>query len=177
VTDIDEVRHQIEARVAAPVDDRERASAEHALRELHRLPSPFDEHADMTHLTASAFIVGPRGIVLHLHKRLGVWLQPGGHIDQDESPADAALRESSEETGLKLEHADPMEALAHIDVHQGAKGHTHLDLRYLLRPIGDEDTDPAPPPDESQAVRWFGWDEAIAIADDGLAGALRALRP
>ena len=37
--------------------------------------------------------------------------------------------------------------------------------------------EPQPPPGESQDVAWFGWDEAVARADPGLAGALAALRP
>ena len=43
--------------------------------------------------------------------------------------------------------------LAHLDVHAGGRGHTHLDLRYLLAVDGDDE--PAPPAGESQDVRWF----------------------
>ena len=50
-------------------------------------------------------------------------------------------------------------------------GHTHLDLRYLL--VGDE-SDPCPAPGESQEVAWFSWEEAEAMADEALVGALRA---
>lgn len=141
------------------------------LAELERLPRPFDRDADLTHLTASALVVGPRGVLLHRHKLLGLWLQPGGHIDAGEEPAAAALREAVEETGLALRLRDGR--LFHVDVHPAARAHTHLDLRYVVE-AGDED--PAPPPGESQEVRWFGWKEALAIADAGLAGALRKLR-
>jgi hypothetical protein len=60
-----------------------------------------------------------------------------------------------------------------VDVHDGGRGHTHLDLRYLLAADGE----PAPAPGESPDVAWFGWDEALALADAGLVAALRALRP
>ncbi len=60
-----------------------------------------------------------------------------------------------------------------MDVHGAAAGHTHLDLRYLLVA---PDREPAPPPGESQQARWFGWDEAAAVADEALLGALRAAR-
>ena len=48
--------------------------------------NPFDRHANATHVTASAIVTGPRGTLLHLHLRAHKWLQPGGHIDDDELP-------------------------------------------------------------------------------------------
>jgi hypothetical protein len=65
--------------------------------------------------------------------------------------------------------------LAHVDVHDGGQGHIHLDLRYMLRVSGDDR--PRPPDSESPDVRWFDFDEAIGIADDGLIGLLRRERP
>jgi hypothetical protein len=63
--------------------------------------------------------------------------------------------------------------LFHVDVHPGPKGHTHLDLRYLLRA---PQVTPRPADGESSQVGWFAWEEAGAMADAGLAGALRAAR-
>ena len=155
-----------------PVDDREVRSQAEFLAALDRLERPCDEHADPTHVTASAIVTGTRGVVLHRHKRMGIWLQPGGHIEAGETPEAAALREVYEETGLTLTHPPEGPRLVHVDVHAAPKGHTHLDLRFLLV-AGD--ADPTPPAHESQDVRWFGWDEAIAAADPGLVGALRSL--
>jgi 8-oxo-dGTP pyrophosphatase MutT (NUDIX family) len=168
------MRGLLKAMVAAlrPVDDREVRSQAEFMAALDRLERPCDEHADPTHVTASAIVTGRRGVVLHRHKRMGIWLQPGGHIEPGETPEDAALREVLEETGLALTHPPTGPRLVHVDVHAAPKGHTHLDLRYLLE-AGD--ADPAPPAGESQDVRWFSWDEAIAAADPGLVGALRAL--
>lgn len=156
-----------------PVDEREAASIRRMLVELERLERPFDPDADPVHVTASAVVVGPRGALLHLHKRLGLWLQVGGHVDDGEPLPAAALREAEEETGLALAHPADAARVVSVDVHAGGRGHTHLDVRYLLL-AGDED--PRPAPGESQDVRWFGWDEAVALADPGLVGALRALR-
>lgn len=100
-------------------------------------------------------------------------MQPGGHVDPGESPWDAARRESQEETGLAVRHPAEGPRLLHLDVHEAAKGHTHLDLRYLLLA---PDEDPAPPPGESPEVRWYTWDEARALADEALTGALDVAR-
>jgi 8-oxo-dGTP pyrophosphatase MutT (NUDIX family) len=108
-----------------------------------------------------------------MHKRLHRWLQPGGHLLEGEGPSEAARRESEEETGLELAHPVPGPRLIHVDVHDAANGHTHFDLRYLLLA---PDRDPAPPPGESPEARWFGWEEAGAVADDALVGALQAAR-
>jgi 8-oxo-dGTP pyrophosphatase MutT (NUDIX family) len=155
-----------------PADDREARSQAEFLAALDRLERPCDEHADPTHVTASGVVIGTRGVLLHRHKRMGIWLQPGGHIEPGETPEDAALREVYEETGLRLAHPPEGPRLVHVDVHAAPKDHTHLDLRYLLT-AGD--ADPTPPAHESQDVRWFTWDEAIAAADPGLVGALRSL--
>jgi 8-oxo-dGTP pyrophosphatase MutT (NUDIX family) len=112
--------------------------------------------------------------VLHLHKRLNIWLQPGGHIEVGEDPPVAALREATEETGLAVFHPDNGPLFFHLDVHPGPRGHTHLDLRYLLLANGDDD--PAPAPGESQQVRWFSWEEATEVADAGLVGAIARAR-
>ncbi len=157
-----------------PVDDRERLSIERFLELFDRLERPFDEAADPTHVTASAIVVGRRGVILHRHRRLGIWLQPGGHIDVGESPGAAARRETLEETGLVAVHAAGRPLLVHVDVHPGPRGHTHLDLRYLL--VAD-DGDPSPPAGESPDVGWFTWPEAVAMSDVGLRGALVALDP
>jgi len=156
-----------------PSDEREAAARERILEFLDVLERPFDEDADPVHVTGSAVVVGPRGTILHVHKRLGRWMQPGGHLDTGESPADAAVRESEEETGLALSHPAGGPRLIHVDVHTAARGHTHLDLRYLLLA---QDADPSPPPGESPEVRWFTWDEAEELSDDALAGALGAAK-
>ncbi|MFM8826949.1 MAG: NUDIX hydrolase [Actinomycetota bacterium] len=158
-----------------PVDERERESIATFLSVVPTLRDPFDEYADPVHVTASGILVSDDGAMtaLHLHKRLGMWLQPGGHIEPGESPADGALREAVEEIGVPARHESDGGLLLHVDVHPGPKGHTHLDLRYLLRA---PHVTPQPADGESTRVGWFGWAEAQSMADAGLVGALRAAR-
>lgn len=156
-----------------PSDDREARSVATMLAELDRLERPFDRHADRVHVTASAVVVGPRGVVLHRHRRLHRWLQPGGHLDPGETPEEAVVREVAEETGLEVSHPTSVPRLIHVDVHEAAGGHLHLDLRYLLLAA---DGPPAPGPGESQEVAWFDWPEAERRADEALVGALAAAR-
>lgn len=169
---IDEVLDQVRARGDAPVDEREAESVRRFLELAPPLDRPFDEDGDPVHVTGSAIIVGERGVILHKHRRLGIWLQTGGHIDPGETPAEAAVRESCEETGLAVTLVEP--TIIHVDVHPGPKGHTHLDLRYLCTAPPD---DPSPADDESPDTFWFGWDEAIEIAEPGLRGLLLTRRP
>jgi 8-oxo-dGTP pyrophosphatase MutT (NUDIX family) len=169
---LDEILAGVRRRGENPVDEREAASVQHFLDEIPRLAEPFDETKGIEHITGSALITGPRGVVLHKHRRLGIWLQPGGHVDPGETPAEAAVRESTEETGLAVQLV--ADEIIHVDVHLGGKGHTHLDLRYLCTA---PDSDPTPPPAESQEVFWFSWDAAIEMADEGLRGLLLARRP
>lgn len=58
----------------------------------------------MNHYCASAFIINPydKKILLVKHADYDKWLQPGGHIEPDETPEDAAVREVYEETGIKI---------------------------------------------------------------------------
>ncbi len=177
----DELHQRIRSDVAArvPVDQREVDSIVAFLAAFDRLEAPLDQDVDVVHVTGSGIVIGPRGVVLLEHKRLGIWLQPGGHIDPGETPWEAALRESREETGLDVGFAGPLDdqgvpELIHVDVHAGGRGHTHLDLRYL---IDGGDADPAPPVGESQQIDWFAWEAAIERADPGLRGILLALAP
>ena len=161
-----------------PVDDRERQSLRAFVEAFDQLDEPFAQESNSILVTGSALVVGPRGVVLLKHKRLGFWLQPGGHIDPGESPWAAALREAREETGLEVHFVGPLDdegvpELLHVDVHPGGRGHTHLDVRYLL---DGGDADPDPPEGESQEIGWYDWEAAVEQADPGLEGILRFLQ-
>lgn len=122
------------------------------------------------HLTASAIIISSLGILLHLHKRMPIWIQPGGHIDFGEMAYTTVQRETQEETGLtpifKPEIFD-------IDVHETTWGHVHYDIRYLG---WCDETFFNPPAEESQKVAWFSYSAAEQLVDGGLLRVMKKLQ-
>ena len=113
------------------------------------------------HLTASALILDPiqRAILLVLHRKVGRWLQPGGHCEVDDaSLGAAALREASEESGVEGLVLVP--GILHVDRHPAPCNpgvvEEHFDVRYLVQaPAGSVAVASA----ESLDARWFGWEE------------------
>jgi 8-oxo-dGTP pyrophosphatase MutT (NUDIX family) len=100
------------------------------------------------HFTASAIVFddSERVLLVH-HNKLRQWLYPGGHVEENEDPAQAALREVLEETGVQAEviaeplfvhpavtvHAPPY-AILEMQVSDSKVGvHRHIDLVYVLR--------------------------------------------
>lgn len=143
----------------------------------------FDRTCRPGHVTASAWITTPtrdRFLLVH-HRKLGRWLQPGGHADGQTDAADVAMREATEETGLlRLRHANGAASGEHdatpldLDVHviparYDAAGnliedaHEHHDVRFLI--IAEGDLTPQVS-DESHAVRWFTAEELQAVTDE-----------
>jgi hypothetical protein len=102
---LEDLRQQIQR--ITPVDAREDLSIGLTLDRLNWPGDPFSESDNDHHVTASSFVISSRGVILHLHRRLGIWVQPGGHVDAGESPEEACVRETVEETGLAAHHLDP----------------------------------------------------------------------
>jgi ADP-ribose pyrophosphatase YjhB (NUDIX family) len=124
--------------------------------------------------TATTFVVQEGRTLLLLHRKLGKWFPPGGHIDPHELPDCAALREVCEETGLEAELLQQGRALGPVQIlpqpycillENIEPGHQHIDLIYFARVSGGS---LAHAEREAHAARWFDWNElgAPEIAED-----------
>lgn len=167
-------------RGVAPADADEAADRDRIVSFVERHPRPFDRKVREGHLTGSAITVSADGsqvLLLH-HRKLGLWLQPGGHGDPGETTGEeVALREAFEESGIAglALHAGAPRPLD-LDVHDipafGAEpAHQHLDLRYLV--VAPDEARISPALAELHDIRWFQWDEVDGLGPDS--GLRRAL--
>ena len=130
--------------------------------------------------TVAVFVVNNNRVLLHWHKKLQRWLPPGGHIEPNELPDDAAVRETLEETGVRitlLGHDDYVESdgdprrlcrPAGIQLESIAPGHEHIDLIYFA--AGE-------PAEDLPEVGWYApseWD-ALSLTEEVASWCLRAL--
>jgi 8-oxo-dGTP pyrophosphatase MutT (NUDIX family) len=160
-----------------PADAKEEADRTLMLDFLSRLPEPFSSRQAEAHFTASALVLDAARTraCLVLHRKLGLWLQPGGHVEaHDSTLVAAALREVREETGLT--GAVQGHAPIHLDVHeiparQDMPPHLHLDVRFLVVATGAEDLILS---EESNDVRWWQLPEAADAGDESLSRLIRA---
>ncbi|QDP98750.1 NUDIX domain-containing protein [Microlunatus elymi] len=146
-----------------PDEDQERLRTAY-LDHLRRHPDGWSRDCVGEHLTASSMIISPERdrVLLTLHRKLGRWLQTGGHIETaDPDLGSAALREAAEESGLAELTLGPVLRLSRHEVPCGpVRPAYHLDVQYLIT------ADPAQPPvvsSESTDVQWFSLDRLPAI--------------
>lgn len=113
--------------------------------------------------TVAVFVVHDDRVLLHFHKKLNRWLPPGGHIEPNELPDEAAVREVLEETGVACEllhgstltFGDPtlpqqLKTPAGIQLEQIGPNHQHIDLIYYAT---------GAPAAERHQVGWFALNE------------------
>jgi 8-oxo-dGTP pyrophosphatase MutT (NUDIX family) len=167
-------------RLEAEADDAERASLARLLEFVSTAPDPLSRTASTSHVTGSTVVAAPggRAFLLVRHRRLGRWLQPGGHVDpEDASVRAAALREAREETGASdIEPIDDGKGILDVDVHpipafEDRPAHIHYDIRYLAISRSE-----AGPGEEAEvtAVAWLTLEESLARGvDASLARSLR----
>lgn len=148
----------LRTHAAQPLDPREAAMTAEVIRFVTAEPRCAERSLAAGHLTGSAWIVDPtrtRTLLTH-HRKLGKWLQLGGHADGELDLLAVALREAREESGLtRLRPVSP--ALFDVDRHwipprKTDPGHWHYDLRFMIEAAPGE---PLVVSDESHDLAWI----------------------
>ena len=117
--------------------------------------------------TVAIFIVQDGKILLIHHRKLDKWLPLGGHIELDEDPEQAALREAREESGLEVEllgerppttspGTRALIAPRFLDIHRISETHEHIGLIYWARPKNGKLALAA---EEHHDIRWCSLDD------------------
>jgi 8-oxo-dGTP pyrophosphatase MutT (NUDIX family) len=112
--------------------------------------------------TVCVFVVRDQKVLLIHHRKLDKWLPLGGHVELDEDPEQAALREAKEESGLDVEligerpptSGNGTRALIpprFLDIHRITDTHEHIGMIYWARPKSGNTTLAA---EEHHDIRW-----------------------
>jgi len=131
--------------------------------------------------TVAIFVVHDKKILVIHHRKLDKWLPLGGHIELDEDPEQAALREAKEESGLDVEllgerppttspGTRALIAPRFLDIHRISDTHEHIGMIYWARPVGSSRCDDRTPQRsvptnpilataEHHDIRWCSADE------------------
>jgi 8-oxo-dGTP pyrophosphatase MutT (NUDIX family) len=129
---------------------------------------------------ASVYIIAKERVLLIYHRKLQKWLPAGGHVDPNELPSEAAIREAFEETGMEVEllsdehlWVDRWNAksfprpflclLEEIPAYKEQPAHQHIDNVYIGRTIGGHEKINET---ETEGLRWFSWEEIQDLEDD-----------
>lgn len=117
--------------------------------------------------TATVYIFHEKKVLLHKHEKLGKWLPPGGHLEENETPPEAARREVFEETGLEIDFLEQENLkvnayngisierpylclLENIPAYKDKAAHQHIDFIYLAVPREIKNV---------ENFQWFSYEE------------------
>ncbi len=118
---------------------------------------------ELIDFTVCVFVVHDGHVLMIKHKQLGIWLPLGGHIELDEHPEAAALREAKEESGLDVELIGEKPSFdspgteflippTYMDIHKITDGHRHIGMIYFAT---SKTADVTLAANEHDEIRWF----------------------
>ncbi len=129
------------------------------------------------HFTASALIIKDDKVLLVHHKKMGVWLYPGGHVEGTETPDEALIREVKEETNLDVEIlGERDENLADLNNNVSVLynpyvvlcelvgDHYHNDMVYRCKILSDSSCELQHAEGESHGIKFFGIKDLDSIS-------------
>lgn len=137
----------------------------------------FQRSLEVGHITGSAWLINRAGshVLLTHHRKLGMWLQLGGHADGNPDVLAVAIREAQEESGIDRimpVSKDVFDVDAHeIPARPGEPPHVHYDIRFLLTTCDDERIRIS---DESIDLRWVAMDDILQLDVDASIGRMHA---
>lgn len=119
---------------------------------------------------STCYLIREEKFLLHFHKKHGKWLPPGGHLEENETPPEAARREVLEETGLEIAfilqenlwydewNGRSIERpfaclLEQIPARKNEPAHEHIDFIFIAQPVRGSLTQ----------GKWFSLDEVLAL--------------
>ncbi|MCG3205178.1 MAG: hypothetical protein KCHDKBKB_01897 [Elusimicrobia bacterium] len=149
--------HLLENYVA--IDDEDDRQRNQILAFVTAHPKCFERSHWSGHITGSAWLMDQTGekVLLTHHKKLGKWLQLGGHADGDCDIQAVALREAYEESGLKKGIRPLSNRIFDVDIHPipartNEPAHYHYDVRFVFQAVG---SDPVLAGRESIELAWI----------------------
>jgi len=164
------MRDKLIALVSAyePCDALEKKHTENTLAFLQKYTDCTSTDNIYGHITASAWVLSPDSTetLLTHHRKLNRWLQLGGHVEDDATIQEAALREAVEESGIeKIELVESK--IFDIDVHVipqkgSVQEHYHFDIRFLFQAESKKYTVSA----ESNELSWVKLGNVESIVKD-----------
>ncbi|TAE29350.1 MAG: NUDIX domain-containing protein [Candidatus Kapaibacterium sp.] len=136
-------------------------------------PDCFHRELQIGHVTGSAWVLNQQRdkVLLTHHRKLGKWLQLGGHCDGDNDVLRVALREAVEESGV-YDIIPIVPRIFDLDIHivperRTASGvepeHLHYDARFLLQANEHLSLQIS---SESKDIRWVGLDEVATLTEE-----------
>lgn len=129
---------------------------------------------DKIDFAVEVFVVYNNKVLLRFHDKYKIWLSVGGHVELDEDPTQAAVREVKEEVGLdillwdgnkqlSIERPDFQELIPPVSMnrHPINDTHTHISMIYFATAT----TDVVVPEKETDTWRWLSREELDAMQD------------
>lgn len=151
--------------------DAERPMVQETIDFINQNPNCFERTNLNGHITGGAWLLSPDGkkVLLTHHKKLGIWLQLGGHSDGDPDTWHVAFREATEESGIQgIEFVTRDIFDVNIETipeypKKNEPEHKHYDVRFLLK----APTEDFIVSDESDSLKWVDKEELAEMANKG----------
>lgn len=157
-----------------PVNEQEAHDKDCILSFIRSTPNAFDRSSLLAHMTASSWVVNRERtkVLMVYHKIYNSWSWTGGHADGESDLLSVALREVTEETGVKNVHpvSDNIFSLEILTVDGHEKhgnyvsSHLHMNITYLLE--ADENEDLMICEEENKGVAWFSLEDALKASSE-----------